>query len=324
MKIVFKNPIDIFICIICSLLLLPLVFLNIEGVYRIVLGLPFIFFIPGYVTLCCLFPAKKIAGGLDNVERIAFSFGLSMAIIPIIGIFLYYSPFGLRIEPILLSLFFIIITIAILALIRWYQTPLKEGFTLSLTISLQKSNTKLDRILNMILFIIIIITIITVVFVVLAPKKTEKLTEFYLLGPGGKTADYPKNLSIGENAKIIIGLINHEHKTINYTIEIWLINQTIVHNTSTNQNDTMYNEMWFIDRISVTLPHFTERKENIWSPQWEYPYNFRMNRTGNYTLTFLLFTTPPPTYNSTENYRTLAEEKIIESYENLRIKLNVY
>ena len=48
MEIVLKRPMtDIFICLIWSIILLPLALIDIGGNIRIIIGLPFLLFIPG-------------------------------------------------------------------------------------------------------------------------------------------------------------------------------------------------------------------------------------------------------------------------------------
>jgi uncharacterized membrane protein len=324
MKIVStRYPLDIIICLLCNILLPPLILFNINETIRILLGLPFILFIPGYMLLSGLFPQNNSNGGLDPIEKLAFSFGLSMALVPLIGIGLYYSPFGLQLESILLSIFCIIVISGILAIYRWYKTPLQKRFIISLNFSLPKLKTKLDRVLFTILLLTIVVTIIIAIFVAFSPKKQETSTEFYLLGPTGKTTDYPKNLTRGQQSNITIGLINHEQKTMNYTIEIWLINQTLTYNQTTNTSDIIYHEMWFMTKLSVTLQTFTDNVDVIWKPQWEYLYNFSINKTGNYALSFLLYTTPTPDYNKTENYRDIAANKFQNAYENIYLWLNI-
>jgi uncharacterized membrane protein len=66
----------------------------------------------------------------------------------------------------------------------------------------------------------VIVEVASLIYVMITPKTGEKFTEFYLLGSDGNATGYPSNLTIGENANVIIGLVNHEYKTINYTIEI--------------------------------------------------------------------------------------------------------
>ena len=83
--------------------------LNITPV-RVVFGLPFVLFLPGYALISALFPGKE---DLDGVERIALSFGLSIAVVPLIGLVLNYTPFGIRLVPIAsaISIFIIALTI---------------------------------------------------------------------------------------------------------------------------------------------------------------------------------------------------------------------
>jgi len=67
---------------------------------RIILGFPLILFLPGYSLICALFPKKD---EMDVIERIALSIGLSIAVVVIIGLVLNYTPWGIRLGPILLA-----------------------------------------------------------------------------------------------------------------------------------------------------------------------------------------------------------------------------
>ncbi len=58
----------------------------------------------------------------------------------------------------------------------------------------------------------------TTAYVIVMPKQGETFTEFYLLGPGGNASDYPTNLTVGQNASVIIGIVNHEYTTVNYKL----------------------------------------------------------------------------------------------------------
>ena len=101
----------------------PLAFL------RYVLGVIFILYLPGYTLIKTLFPTKmpiKASGeNLDKIERIALSFALSLVIVPIVGLFLNYTPWGIRLSPIVLCLFAFSVIFASIALIREYQVELK-------------------------------------------------------------------------------------------------------------------------------------------------------------------------------------------------------
>ena len=68
---------------------------------RWVFGAVFVLFIPGYVTVEALFPKGR---ELDGIERFALSVGLSLALVPLIGLLLNYTPWGIRLNPIIISL----------------------------------------------------------------------------------------------------------------------------------------------------------------------------------------------------------------------------
>ena len=324
MKISYNRyPIDILICIIWSIILVFVALQTTDVIIRSVLGLPLILFIPGYVVLFALFPTKKEDKGIDRLERIAFSFGLSVAIVPLLGFILNYTPWGIRFESVLFFLFIFIFVFGVIAIYRWMKLPRDRRFINYLDIPLPKFNNNLDKIL-VILFIISISTASgSIIYVIINPRTGESFTEFYILGPTGKITEYPKNLIKGEKTSVIIGLLNHEYKQINYTIEIWLIDKKTVYNETTQENETIYQHMWFMDIISTTLDHFEVNPENKWEPQWEYDYNFSVDRLGNYAITFLLFTEPTSEHYSLADYKEIASEKIESAYKNVYIWVNI-
>jgi uncharacterized membrane protein len=302
-------PLDILLCLLTSLLLLPLVFLNIDSTFRLILGLPFLLFIPGYVLVFALFPARKTDRGIDVLERIVLSFGLSIAVVPLIGLLLNYTPWGIRLEPIMSSLLLFIISIGLFGIYRWRKTDPEERFTLPQKITFPKQENPIDRALTIILIIAIIVVIASLIYVITLPKNGETFTEFYLLGPTGTAEGYPRNLTINEEAAVIIGVANHEQRLINYTIEIWLINQT------TTNNQTIYHQMWYLDTITInTLPYQPINTEEPWTPQWSHPYTFHLNRTGTFKLAFLLFKGPTQTYYPNIDYHDIADQKITTAY----------
>ncbi|MFX1486634.1 MAG: DUF1616 domain-containing protein [Promethearchaeota archaeon] len=67
---------------------------------RWVLGALFVFFLPGYALTTAIFPLKD----LDSVEEIALSFGLSLAVTPLLGLMLNFTPWGITLTPILICL----------------------------------------------------------------------------------------------------------------------------------------------------------------------------------------------------------------------------
>jgi len=80
---------------IASIYLPPLIFV------RYVLGSMFVLFIPGYSLIEALYPKET---DLSPLERLALSIGLSLALVPLVGLVLNYTPWGIRLDPIVSSL----------------------------------------------------------------------------------------------------------------------------------------------------------------------------------------------------------------------------
>ena len=89
---------------------------------RYILGSIFVLWLPGYTLIKALFPQKE----LDNIERIALSIGMSLALVPITGLLLNYTPWGITLTPVTTSLLALTTTFATAAIIREHQTKHKQ------------------------------------------------------------------------------------------------------------------------------------------------------------------------------------------------------
>ena len=286
-RIEVKRSWDLTLIIILSLALAAFIYLVPDYSGRIVLGLPFILFFPGYALIAALFPEKK---SLDLIERIALSFGLSIAITPLIGFGLNYTPFGIRLDPILWSLIAFNTALGITGIWRRSVTdgpflPFKPGTIIALAKKELDAGTKVDRALTIILVIAILSSVIALAYVIAVPRQGESFSEFYLLGPGGKAANYPQNLTVGEDTWVTVGIANHNHRTINYTVEVWLVNYTYADNITT------IHHLYYMDTFNKTLDHVEVDLEKKWTAQYEKNYTFSVPAEtveGKYKLWFLL------------------------------------
>jgi hypothetical protein len=82
---------------------------------RYILGSVFVLFLPGYMLIEALYPKPK---DLEPLERLALSIGLSLALVPLTGLLLNYTPWGIRLNPILISLTLITGLLALVAAVR--------------------------------------------------------------------------------------------------------------------------------------------------------------------------------------------------------------
>lgn len=131
-----------------------------ETPLNIVLGLAFVLFIPGYVFIAALFPeagdqpvskdetsatvdnqagaddgtpekggmASVLESGIDGLERVALSFGLSIAIVPLIGLVLNFTPWGIRLWPIVIAISGFTLIATAVAVRRRQALPAEERF----------------------------------------------------------------------------------------------------------------------------------------------------------------------------------------------------
>jgi uncharacterized membrane protein len=201
-----------------SLLLLVIVFFS--DALRIILGLPFALFLPGYLLTAVLFPKKDELKGL---ARIALSMGLSIIIVPLIGLLLNYLSWGVRLLPMMLSLTFFNIILILLGWYRRTKLPEEKRFTLKLKINLIKWSYKSieTKVIHAALLITGLLLIVAAVFILSSPKTGESFTEFYITGQDDVTAGYPEQLHVGEYGTVKAVIINNEQQKTIYRMEIW-------------------------------------------------------------------------------------------------------
>lgn len=188
---------------------------------RIILGLPFALFLPGYLLMATLFPKKNELGGL---ARIALSIGLSIIIVPLIGLVLNYLSWGVKLVPMMLSLIAFDIVLIFLSWYRQTRLPEEERFSLTFNINFVKwaDKTKSTKVIHMALLITVFLLLVTSAFVLSSPKTGKSFTEFYITGTEDVMAGYPKQLQVGENGTVKAIIINNEKQKTSYRIEIRL------------------------------------------------------------------------------------------------------
>lgn len=93
--------------------------------FRMMLGIVFVLFIPGYSLTKVLFPLKlpmlTSSEEMDKVERFILNIGLSIALVPIVMLLLNFSPWGIKIASITLSLTCLTCVLATTAILHEYE-----------------------------------------------------------------------------------------------------------------------------------------------------------------------------------------------------------
>jgi uncharacterized membrane protein len=102
-------------------------FVNLEDVIPIVylrtaLSVIFTLFLPGFMLVKTLFPVKMpietSSTYLDNLERLVLSLGLSLIITSMIALVLNYTPWGIRVLSLTLTLLALTVILATAGLLR--------------------------------------------------------------------------------------------------------------------------------------------------------------------------------------------------------------
>ena len=107
-----------------------------------------------------------------------------------------------------------------------------------------------DRVLSIILVITIMGALGALGYVIATPKVGEKFTEFYVLGLEGKATDYPRELRVGEEGRVLVGITNRERETVNYWVEVRIDG---VRNNQVGPLELEHDEKW--KEIVSFTPH---------------------------------------------------------------------
>jgi len=91
---------------------------------RWLLGSILVLFLPGYALMQLLFPK---ASEMDSLERFALGIGLSLALVPLIGLVLNYTPWGIRFIPVTTAISAFTIIFVMAAAARKYLYIREQG-----------------------------------------------------------------------------------------------------------------------------------------------------------------------------------------------------
>jgi uncharacterized membrane protein len=226
---------------------------------RLVIGGLFVLFLPGYTLISTLFPKRR---DLGHLERGALSIGLSLAVVPLIGLALNYTPWGIRLQPLLLFLSAFNILMSMAAYWRRENLPPSEAFNPPMPLNYFSNKwqglNQPDKRLTAGFLVCLTAFGGAAVHFTSTPRIDERFTEFYILGPNGKIADYPTNLTLGESGDITIGVINREYETMSYTVEVRVENETMA---IINGINLSHEEEW--EQNYAFTPHTTGERMKL-------------------------------------------------------------
>jgi uncharacterized membrane protein len=303
-----KDLILVILWLAAGILAIYLPFLN-QTPISVVFALPVVLFIPGYCLIAALFPKND---DISPSERIALSIGLSIAVVPLIGLGLNYTPFGIRLDPILIALTIFTLAMILVAHYRRALLPREKRFRVpfnEIAGTIRNSlfpteGSMVDRILTVVITLAILASILITVYVIAIPKEGERFTEFFILGENKIASGYPDMIIAGQNYPVFIGVGNHEYRDITYTIETWAVLTEFDNLT----NSTTIMAMDPLDQLPLTLAH---------NETMIFPYTLSLNNNGYNRVEFLLFNESVPGPEVT------GSDRINASYQDLHLWVTI-
>lgn len=277
MQIHFRaKPWDIFLCWAYTL--------GLTGFYVATgsghpLGLLLVFFVPGYMSTAAVYPShEEIGWG----ERLVLSLGLSLAIVPSLGLINYLLGIDVGLLSVGLEVTAFSLVSGVVAYVRRVRLPVEKRLsgTLEFSWPFGREYSARDKVVTILLALSVLVSFGALLYLLTTPQPIERFTEFYILGPGNNTTGYPTRLRTTDQGAVNIGVVNHEYTTVNYTIRVDLVGIGIVHDNSTGQNETLELNLTTWSMFNFSLAD---------GSRWTSPYTFSIPSAGLWKVQFLLF-----------------------------------
>lgn len=264
------------------------------GPIRLLLGLIYVLYAPGYCIIAALFPHQNELGG---IERTGLSLGFSIAIVPILAVLLS-RPWGLTQWSLLLGEAAVIALAMMIA--SWRQArmtsnhlPIAQAYDAQVSWHPKiwwRTLSRLEKSIYLLLSAMLSIALVSAIWLFLIPSPDQFMTEFYILGQNGQPQDYPPQARVGEELSVTIGIMNREQSPHRYRVEVWAV------------DPWQSNERVLLTEADLGLisPNITQQSLLDWSMPWE---------GDDQKVEFLLFIdNHPEAYRQLELWLNVSEE----------------
>lgn len=213
---------------------------------RVGIGVAYLLFVPGYVLTTAVFPAKPPADArgygnplgpasvktIDGTERLALSFGLSLVLLPLLGLVLAALPWPFnRLNVLAVTTAFVAVALLVglfrrarLAEDIRYDAPFRSWGTRAHHVLFRTPT--IDGVLNIVLAVVVIAAAGSMAFALAAPADGSTYSSVTLLtrDEGGDlvAADYPTEFSQGSGQNLALVVENHEGESVRYVVVVQL------------------------------------------------------------------------------------------------------
>lgn len=190
--------------------------LDLPLLLHVPLGLTLVLFAPGYVLQAALFARRD---DLQSSSRLAVSFGLSTAVLPLLALMLDRLPGGIRPWPMLFALTGWIVFWSSVAAVRRHVLLPADAVAVPPPLSLARWRRRASPLLLVGLASLALLTG-GIGWTIARSQAAAPPTAFYTLGADDRAEQYPRQVAPGEPMQVQLGVTNREGRAMRYQIEV--------------------------------------------------------------------------------------------------------
>ncbi|SDQ96536.1 DUF1616 domain-containing protein [Natronobacterium texcoconense] len=232
-------------------------------VIRAFVGFPLLFLAPGYAIVSILFPrgvradrdeTLPVVGRTETVtetERVALSFGLSFAVLPLLGLGIAATSWQYTTSVVVWTVSGFVLAAILLAAVRRARVSPADRYRFellrklgALRAAIFDTRSSTTTAINLLLVVSMVIALTSVGYALAAPQDDEQYTDLRLLtetDDGEYVAgDLPDSVESGESIPLIVTVENQEGEHQEYTAvvqEQWVDDGEVLERTELRQID---------------------------------------------------------------------------------------
>lgn len=288
---------------------------------RAALGIPLLFLVPGYVTVAAAFPRARSASPnrtgalgqireISGIERAALSFGLSFALLPLLGLAIAVSPWQFGTTTHVAAVGCYALAVATVATWRRHRVPSADRYRWRVSDAVASARTAvtgksgLETGLNLLVIVGLVAATGAVGYALAAPQDGEQFSTVSVLTEtetGERVAgNYPTDLDTTGDRPLVTAVENHEGERTRYELVV------AVERIDTSGEPLRVTERVVLHRAVETVPD---------GGTWYYRHDLRpVLEGGNLRVSYLLYegeapATPTPANASQHAYFWVSSDR---------------
>ncbi|KAA9395872.1 DUF1616 domain-containing protein [Haloarcula sp. CBA1130] len=202
-----------------------------------VLGLGAVLIAPGYALVSLLFPRcapetglfDDCGGRIAPGERLVLAIGVSICLVPLLGLGLVLLSFGATTGLFQFSIGVTTVLLSVVAAGRRLRVPPAERFSPMRWVTTAWSQASLRPpdgvpVLHVLLVLGLLLSGTGIGYAAMSAERGEQFTEFALVAESDNgelvASEYPSQIPLGSSATIQVTIGNHEGQGLNYTVVV--------------------------------------------------------------------------------------------------------